>query len=349
LKGVYINVPDRASVENQLQARNVHPEEVRRLAEFGDLPETAGQELIAVVQQGQAPAWFAQDRDDPAYVTTNIHHAPALDLERRIASGIGADMTEQEWFHEPDPQGLLEYIGQRLSARKVRLFAVACCQTMVSFMNSPQKLALHIAEDYADGLASDDDLLASLQAILSYKASSRDKDRDQVKEDLDRALHVALYSEKIMDWYVSADRLKQTPALTPYSRGAFSLPFNYAIMTSVYLAQAMASLVTAGDGTPAQDEMLRRTFGLHARLLRDVVGNPFNDVAERVAAISRSRPHIRLFAARMYLTTTFHNIPRLAQLVYEEGLKSAPIVEAMQEDVGYVKGFWLVDAAAGLA
>ena len=66
-------------------------------------------------------------------------------------------MTEQEWFHEPDPQGLLEYIGLRLSARKVRLFAVACCQTMVSFMNSPQKLALHIAEDHADGLASDDD------------------------------------------------------------------------------------------------------------------------------------------------------------------------------------------------
>ncbi len=54
------------------------------------MPETVGQELVAVVQQGQAAAWFAQDVDDPAYVTSNIHHAPAIDMERRIAAGIGA-------------------------------------------------------------------------------------------------------------------------------------------------------------------------------------------------------------------------------------------------------------------
>ena len=50
----------------------------------------------------------------------------------------------------------------------------------------------------------------------------------------------------------------------------------------------------------------------------------------------------------MYLTSSFYNAPMLASMIYDEGLTSLPIIEAMREDVGYVKGFWLVDAAAGL-
>jgi hypothetical protein len=263
-------------------------------------------------------------------------------------SRAGVHMNEKEWFHEPDPQGLLEFIGHRMSARKVRLFTIACCQTLVSFMNSPQRRALHIAEAFADGLAFDKDLMEALRNILSHMGSSRDDGQKLAQVDLTRALHVALYSEKLMDWYTSTEQLSGAHGLTPYSREAFSSPFNYAIMTSIHLAQAMASIAKAGYGTPAQEEILRSAFDLHARILRDVAGNPFSDAAEKVAAISRERPHIRLFAARIYLTSSFYNIPMLAKLIYEEGLTSSPIVDASKEDLGYVKGFWLVDAAAGL-
>jgi hypothetical protein len=257
-------------------------------------------------------------------------------------------MTEQEWLHEPDPQGLLEYIGERLSARKVRLFAVACCRTMSSFLNTSQLRALHVAESHADGLVDDNALLASIQAIVSHEGPPRDRESDLVKEDLERALHLALYSNNLLDWYVSGDKLEQAPALTPYAMEAFSLPFNYAIMTSIYLAHAMASFARAGCGTPAQDEILRAAFDLHARILRDVAGNPFSDAAKKVAAISRSSPHIRLFAARLYLSSSFYDVPFLAKLVYDEGLRSSPIIEAIQTDVGHVKGCWLVDSALGL-
>lgn len=257
-------------------------------------------------------------------------------------------MNEREWFHETDPQGLLEFIGHRMSARKVRLFTIACCQTLFSFMNSLQRRALHIAENYADGWASDKDLRESLQSLLLNKGSSHEDGQKLAQEDLARALHVALFSEKLMDWYTSPEMLRDVQGLTPYSRKAFSSPFNYAIMTSIYLAQAMASIAKAGYGTPAQEDILRTAFDLHARILRHVVGNPFSDAAEKVATISRERPHLRLFAARIYLTTSFYDVPILARLIIEEGLMSSQIVDATQEDLGYVKGFWLVDAAAGL-
>ncbi len=111
---------------------------------------------------------------------------------------------------------------------------------------------------------------------------------------------------------------------------AFSLPFNYAIMTSIYLAQAVASFARAGCGTPAQDEILRAAFDLHARILRDVAGNPFSDAAKKVAAISRSSSHIRLFAAlRLYLSSSFYDVPFLAKnLCTTKALRSSPIVEA---------------------
>lgn len=51
-------------------------------------------------------------------------------------------MTEQEWLTAEDPQGLLEFVGERISPRKVRLFAVACCRMLKSELTVNQEIAL---------------------------------------------------------------------------------------------------------------------------------------------------------------------------------------------------------------
>jgi hypothetical protein len=92
---MFLNHADRAVVESLLQTRNVHPEEILRLTELAAVPETVAQELVLAVQQGQPAAWYVADIDDPAYLTTNIAHTPALELERRIVAGIGSAGTSQ--------------------------------------------------------------------------------------------------------------------------------------------------------------------------------------------------------------------------------------------------------------
>jgi hypothetical protein len=37
-------------------------------------------------------------------------------------------MTEQEWLECTDPTPMLEFLRERTSDRKLRLFACACCQ-----------------------------------------------------------------------------------------------------------------------------------------------------------------------------------------------------------------------------
>jgi hypothetical protein len=68
-------------------------------------------------------------------------------------------MTEQEWFGSATPDPLIKFVGGRASYRKLRLFAVACCQQvreLVPLEFGPEDI--ETVERYCDGLASDRDL-----------------------------------------------------------------------------------------------------------------------------------------------------------------------------------------------
>lgn len=92
---MFTNPGDRGAVEASLVALRVHPEEVARIADLGDVPETAGQEIIAALPGIRPVFWYIQDMDDPRFLVTNIRHAPALDMERKAALGIGAGGPSQ--------------------------------------------------------------------------------------------------------------------------------------------------------------------------------------------------------------------------------------------------------------
>jgi hypothetical protein len=77
-------------------------------------------------------------------------------------------MTEADWLTSDDPHEMLEFLRGRAGARKLRLFAVACCRRVWELIPpGVARWAVEEAERFADGAVSPgerEDLLRSLAA-----------------------------------------------------------------------------------------------------------------------------------------------------------------------------------------
>jgi hypothetical protein len=81
-------------------------------------------------------------------------------------------MTEGEWLEGcADPAGMLAFVGDRITERKVRLFACACVRRYWHRLpDSRSRTAVEVAERYAEGQAN----LAELNAAWSAAGEAFD-------------------------------------------------------------------------------------------------------------------------------------------------------------------------------
>jgi hypothetical protein len=75
-------------------------------------------------------------------------------------------MTESQWTDCKDPEKLLKHLGDKVSERKRRLFACACCRHVWDLLTDERsRHAVEVSEGFADGLATLEELdEASAQA-----------------------------------------------------------------------------------------------------------------------------------------------------------------------------------------
>jgi hypothetical protein len=85
-------------------------------------------------------------------------------------------MTEAEWLTATDPKPMLDFIGRRTNDRKLRLFACACCRRVWHVMpDEACRTAVDVAEQFADGVADRDELIAVLVGIESQGGYREDR------------------------------------------------------------------------------------------------------------------------------------------------------------------------------
>lgn len=72
-------------------------------------------------------------------------------------------MTQEEWQNASEPLALLAHLQDvgRASPRKLRLFAVACSRRMWPWIDPLGQMAVEIAEQFADGMASPEQMRAA--------------------------------------------------------------------------------------------------------------------------------------------------------------------------------------------
>lgn len=77
-----------------------------------------------------------------------LARAPAVDTLGRIEESC---VTEQDWMDCADPRELLAFLGDRVSGRKVSLFACACCRILWGASPDPgTQTALSVAEHISE-------------------------------------------------------------------------------------------------------------------------------------------------------------------------------------------------------
>jgi hypothetical protein len=69
-------------------------------------------------------------------------------------------MTEAVWLSCEDPEPMLDFLNGRASVRKFRLYSCADCRRVWSWFEEFERQAIEVAEQYADGNASDAELVA---------------------------------------------------------------------------------------------------------------------------------------------------------------------------------------------
>jgi hypothetical protein len=221
-------------------------------------------------------------------------------------------MTEKKWLACKNYKPMLEFLGDRASERKVRLFAVACARQVWHLMWSKRtRAAVEVAERFADGLAS-----AQEMALASRKAEPL---RVSPPGKRGQAAYQAAWAGHCVCWDDSG---------------------NCASWTAASAEQAVswnAGEIPWGDGRTTAEGAQRAVL---CNLLRDVIGDPFRGVTIEPAWLV---PVVRQLAQAIYDEYRFQDLPILADALEEAGCTSAELLGHLHGPGLHVRGCWAVD------
>jgi hypothetical protein len=230
-------------------------------------------------------------------------------------------MTEAKWLACNDPAEMLAIARGKVSARKMRLFAVACCRRVSQLLpTAGTSSVIDIAEQYADGLLNDIEL-------------------GQCQSAAQAACRVVSYSNLLADPTVFAVRA----AYHAVSKSQFSVPY-----AAKNVANAVA--VLAGARTPQQveDSTARQDEFVHqVAVLRDLVGPLFQTLTIDSRWLLWNDRTVPMIARGIYHERAFDRMPILADALEDAGCGDADILRHCREQGQHVRGCWVIDLLLG--
>jgi hypothetical protein len=236
---------------------------------------------------------------------------------------LGDDaVTEREWLECADPHKMLRHLQGRASSRKLRLFAVACCQRFPHLLGSePYKVALEIAERLADQFLPQEQVHPCIIALMGVEGPSVAADA------VGNAVRFAV------DYRIKRDSLRY------YSWDAGRVA--YWTSQAAYAVAAEQS----NDATrwfAAQDAEHR----WQADTLREIF-KPFRRVATDPTWLAWNRGAVAALAQTIYEERRFEDMPFLADALEEAGCKKTTILSHCRGENQHVRGCWVLDLLLG--
>jgi hypothetical protein len=222
-------------------------------------------------------------------------------------------MTEAEWRACTDPREMLDFPWDRVSDRKARLFAVACCRcSRQLLLNKDLCKALEVGSRYADGRATDEELTAAYQLANGLALGPL------YHWDTERQIH--RWAEAVAVAYA-------TRVVTP----------DYPSIVSM-AADAAWHIHRSAQRNP--NPRL-------SDLVRDIFGNPFRAAALDHAWLASHDGTVPNLAKAIYDDRAFDRLPILADALEDAGCADAAILDHCRSGGEHVRGCWVIDLLLG--
>jgi hypothetical protein len=251
-------------------------------------------------------------------------------------------MTEAEWQAAGDPQAMLRFLHwqhrrngnwrQRLfgwlgnkivtiSQRKTLLLLLAYCRCH-SHLSADErdKSAFRIAEAYADGNASEQELRSATTACMTWEEGMGYPSPGYWLTDVCRQPFYEMgersYLDFVLSWIASASAVN----FTDFMHGV-SLPELWPLeleMEGYFAAEAQRMV----------------------HLLHETIGNPFRPVTINPSWLTST---VLALAEGIYADRAFDRMPILADALQDAGCDNADVLKHCREPREHVRGCWVVD------
>ena len=232
-------------------------------------------------------------------------------------------MTESGWLRDDNAWEMLEFIRSSCGERKARLFSVWCCRHVWHLLtDSPSRLAVDVAERYADRLATQIDLKQTKrQAELVVETIERERESE-----------FDLYLEGYSNWG-GPERRRRLDA----ARAAANVARKGDALT---VAQQIWSLVQSALENDSDVKSFRQNA---SDALRDIVGNPFREPCIESHSLRWHNCTVSKLALTIYEEQRFDLLPILSDALQEAGCTDRELLEHCFSKKPHVHGCWLID------
>jgi hypothetical protein len=218
-------------------------------------------------------------------------------------------MTEAKWLACDAAASMLEFLQERASDRKRRLFACACCRRIWHLLPDERtRKAIEVAERFAAGAASEAALDQACRSAAAACTAAHDAGHRR-----DGPVWLASFAVVHATWEPGRE----------------------------YLAKNVAHFARAASSVdePAQADLLREVFNpFHALTLNPTCLTPLANSLAQAAYDDRALPSGWLDNARLEV---------LADALEEAGCTDAELLGHLRSPGPHVRGCWALDLVLG--
>jgi hypothetical protein len=245
-------------------------------------------------------------------------------------------MTEAEWLVSDCPYSMFQFIRGRVSTRKLRLFACACCRLIWEWLpDERSRKAVEVAERYADGSAPKEEVSAAQgMAAMALQAM---QEKYTPLEAVFFTGFKGLAGEK-QAWearfFLGAKQKEGAKAAKAVAR-----PTDRVSTVAEEMGQA-AGWALSAEAVGQTVQVIRRCRLQHSHLLRCIFGNPFHPVIIDPGVLI---PKVVGLAHTIYEGRVFDRMSELGEALEQSGCTNTDILAHCRGPGPHVRGCWVVD------